>query len=63
MASETGEACVCDLTEPVGLTQPTVSHHLKLLANAGLVTRSQRGPWAWYAVVLDRLREVRSILQ
>ncbi len=45
------EACVCDLTEPVGLSQPTVSHHLKVLAEAGLVTRDKRGVWAYYAVV------------
>jgi len=40
--------CVCDLTEPVGLSQPTVSHHLKVLAEAGLVTREQRGVWAYF---------------
>lgn len=40
--------CVCDLTEPVGLSQPTVSHHLKVLHDAGLVTREQRGVWAYY---------------
>jgi ArsR family transcriptional regulator len=45
-----GEACVCDLTEPVGLSQPTVSHHMKLLTEAGLVTREQRGKWAHFAV-------------
>jgi ArsR family transcriptional regulator len=41
-------ACVCDLTEPVGLAQPTVSHHLKVLHDAGLVTREQRGVWAYF---------------
>ncbi|MCL2453859.1 MAG: metalloregulator ArsR/SmtB family transcription factor [Micrococcales bacterium] len=45
-----GEACICDLTEPVGLSQPTVSHHMRLLAEAGLVTREQRGRWAYFAV-------------
>ena len=50
-ASETGEACVCDLTAPVGLSQPTVSHHMRQLVDAGLVTREQRGKWAYYAVV------------
>jgi ArsR family transcriptional regulator len=57
-AHDGGEACVCDLTEPVGLSQPTVSHHLKLLVDAGLLTREQRGKWAYYSVVpgaLDRL--------
>lgn len=47
-ASTNGEMCVCDLTEPVGLSQPTVSHHMKLLVEAGLVTREQRGRWAYY---------------
>src|SRR5690554_3501502 len=44
------EACICDLTEPVGLSQPTVSHHMKQLVDAGLVTREQRGRWAYFAV-------------
>lgn len=48
---EGGEACVCDLTEPVGLAQPTVSHHLKVLAEAGLVTREKRGVWAYFTLV------------
>ncbi|WP_147918257.1 ArsR/SmtB family transcription factor [Ruania zhangjianzhongii] len=46
--SAPGEMCACDLTEPVGLSQPTVSHHMKLLVDAGLVTREQRGRWAYY---------------
>ena len=50
-AHESGEACVCDLTGPLGLSQPTVSHHLKVLADAGLVTRDKRGVWAYYALV------------
>lgn len=49
-AGEGGEACICDLTEPVGLSQGTVSHHMKLLADAGLVTREQRGRWAYFAL-------------
>lgn len=47
-AHDGGEACVCDLTEPVGLSQPTVSHHLRLLVDAGVMTREQRGKWAYY---------------
>lgn len=54
-AAATGEACICDLTAPVGLSQPTVSHHMKVLADAGLVTRTQRGKWAYYAVVQPAL--------
>lgn len=50
-ASATGEACVCDLTGPVGLAQPTVSHHMKQLVEAGLATREQRGKWAYYRAV------------
>ena len=50
-AHDDGEACVCDLTEPVGLSQPTVSHHLKVLVDAGLLTREKRGVWAYYALV------------
>ncbi len=50
-----GEACVCDLTDPVGLSQPTVSHHLKQLVEAGLITREQRGRWSYYRVVQPAL--------
>src|SRR6478609_5901057 len=52
------EACVCDLTDPVGLSQPTVSHHLKVLVDAGLVTRDKRGVWAYYALVPGALEAV-----
>jgi len=45
------EACVCDLTAPVGLSQPTVSHHLKILVDAGVLQREQRGKWAYYKLV------------
>lgn len=61
-ASGEGEACICDLTEPVGLSQPTVSHHMKILVDAGLATREQRGRWAYYRVVDDALdRASRSL--
>lgn len=56
LIADSGEACVCELTEPVGLTQPTVSHHMRQLVEAGLVTREQRGKWAYYRVVEDTLR-------
>jgi ArsR family transcriptional regulator len=61
-ASEGQEACVCDLTAPVGLSQPTVSHHLKVLLEAGLVRREQRGRWAYYRVVPERLDALREAL-
>jgi ArsR family transcriptional regulator, arsenate/arsenite/antimonite-responsive transcriptional repressor len=50
-ASTTGEVCVCDLTEPLGLSQPTVSHHLRILSDAGLITRERRGTWSYYSLV------------
>lgn len=62
-ASEGGEACICDLTEPVGLGQPTVSHHMKLLVDAGLATREQRGRWAYYRVVTEALEQASRTLQ
>ena len=59
--SEGGEACVCDLTPAVELSQPTVSHHLKVLTEAGLIEREKRGTWAWFRVVPSRLDDVRAI--
>jgi ArsR family transcriptional regulator len=61
-AHEGGEACVCDLTDPVGLSQPTVSHHLKVLVDAGLLSREKRGVWAYYRLVPDRLAQVSQAL-
>jgi ArsR family transcriptional regulator len=57
-----GEACVCHLTEPLGLTQPTVSHHLKVLLGAGLVEREQRGSWAFFRVIPGQLQTLRELL-
>jgi ArsR family transcriptional regulator, arsenate/arsenite/antimonite-responsive transcriptional repressor len=56
------EACVCNLTEPLGLSQPTVSHHLKVLLEAGLVEREQRGSWAYFRVVPESLAGFRELL-
>jgi len=56
------EACVCHLTEPLGLSQPTVSHHLKVLLEAGLVEREQRGSWAYFRVLPGRLESLRGLL-
>lgn len=50
-ASDDGHVCVCDLTEAIGLSQSTVSHHLKILVNAGLLRRTQRGKWGYYVLV------------
>ena len=60
-SSQDCEACVCDLTDAVGLSQPTVSHHLKVLTDAGLVMRERRGSWAWFTLVPERLAEVSGI--
>jgi ArsR family transcriptional regulator, arsenate/arsenite/antimonite-responsive transcriptional repressor len=57
-----GEACVCDLSEPIELTQPTVSHHLKVLHDAGLVTRERRGTWVYYKAVPERLASLSQLL-
>ena len=57
------EACVCHLTEPLGLSQPTVSHHLKVLREAGLVAREQRGSWVYYRVLDDALGALRTLLR
>jgi ArsR family transcriptional regulator len=57
-----GAACVCDLIEPVGLSQPTVSHHLKVLADAGLITREQRGKWAYFSLVPGALDAIAGAL-
>lgn len=61
-AAPPGEACACDLVEPVGRSQPTVSHHLSLLVDAGLLERERRGKWAWYRVVPERLATIREAL-
>ncbi len=61
-AHEDGEACVCELTEPLGLTQPTISHHLKILIDAGILTREKRGVWAYYALVPGALDAVAAVL-
>jgi ArsR family transcriptional regulator len=60
-----GEECICNLTEPIGLSQPTVSHHMKQLVESGLLEREQRGKWAYYRLVpgaLDTLGRLVSTL-
>lgn len=61
-AADGGESCVCDLTEPLDLGQPTVSHHLKILVEAGLLHREKRGTWAYYSLVPGALDDVAGIL-
>ncbi len=57
-----GEVCACDLTKPLDRSQATVSHHLSVLVNAGLITREQRGKWAWFQVAIDQRDLVRTVL-
>ncbi|MFI1396072.1 ArsR/SmtB family transcription factor [Streptomyces sp. NPDC020681] len=57
-----GEACVCTLTEKLGLRQPTISHHLKTMATAGLLSREKRGTWVWYSVDREGMEAVQEIL-
>ena len=61
-AQPDGEACVCHLQAPLGLSQPTVSHHLKVLVDAGLLEREQRGRWAYFRVVPEPLAALRALL-
>jgi ArsR family transcriptional regulator len=61
-ARENSEACVCELTEPLGLSQPTISHHLKILVDAGIFTRSKRSIWNYYALVPSALDAVSAVL-
>jgi ArsR family transcriptional regulator len=56
------EACVCELVDVAGVAQSTVSHHLAVLVASGLVRREQRGTWAWYALVPERLEAARALL-
>jgi ArsR family transcriptional regulator len=61
-AGSSGECCVCEMVGPLGLAQPTVSHHLKVLHEAGLVEREKRGTWVYYNVVPERLAALRDSL-
>jgi ArsR family transcriptional regulator, arsenate/arsenite/antimonite-responsive transcriptional repressor len=62
MVADAGEVCSCDLLAPLGKAQPTVSHHTKVLADAGLITGEKRGRWVWWRVVPERLASVRDSL-
>jgi ArsR family transcriptional regulator len=61
-ASPEGEVCVCDFVEPLAKSQPTVSHHLKILSEAGLVQGDRRGKWVWYSLNRSRLAELRAAI-
>lgn len=61
-AEASGESCVCDLTAPLNLGQPTVSHHLKILVDAGLLHREKRGTWAYYSLVPGAIEHTAGLL-
>ena len=61
-AAPEGEVCVCDFVEPLAKSQPTVSHHLKILSEAGLVQGDRRGKWVWYSLNRSRLAELRAAI-
>lgn len=61
-SSARNEACVCDLTGPLGLGQPTVSHHLKVLVDAGILHREKRGVWAYFSIVPGALDSLARVL-
>jgi ArsR family transcriptional regulator len=60
---EGGEACVCDLTAAFDLSQPTISHHLKVLKEVGLLTSERRASWVYYRIVPETLAELSALLQ
>ena len=61
-AAPDGEICVCEFVQPIGKSQGTISHHLKILGEAGLVHGDRRGKWVWYSLDRSRLAELRSAL-
>jgi ArsR family transcriptional regulator len=63
IVSEAGETCACDLVEPLGKSQPTISHHTKVLAEAGLLRGEKRGKWVWWSVDKARVRALRDALK
>jgi ArsR family transcriptional regulator len=62
LVAAAGEVCACDLLAPLGKSQPTVSHHTKILSEAGLITGEKRGRWVWWSLVPERVAELRDAL-
>ena len=62
LIADAGEICSCDLLEPLGKSQPTVSHHTKALADAGLITGEKQGRWVWWSIVPERVAALRDAL-
>lgn len=63
LVAQAGEICSCDLQDPLGKAQPTISHHTKVLAEAGLLTGEKRGRWVWWRIVPARMAAVRAALE
>jgi ArsR family transcriptional regulator len=63
LVAANGELCACDMIEPLGRSQPTISHHTKALAEAGLIVGDKRGRWMWWRVVPERLEALRQVLR
>lgn len=61
LATSSEPVCICDLVEPLGLSQPTVSHHMKKLLDAGLVEREQRGKWAYFSLKRDAVEKLAAV--
>jgi len=62
LVAEAGEICSCDLLEPLGKSQPTISHHTKALADVGLIAGTKQGRWVWWSIVPERLNAIRLAL-
>jgi ArsR family transcriptional regulator len=62
IVAQEGEVCSCNLEGPLGKTQPTISHHTRILAEAGLIIGDKRGRWTWWSVRADRLAQLRELL-
>ena len=62
ISAESGEACVCEMVEPIGRSQPTISHHLKILVDAGLIVGEKRGRWVWYRIIPEKMAHLRGVL-
>ena len=63
VAAQTDEVCACDLVGPSGRSQPTVSHHMKVLVESGLMQRAKRGQWVWYRVDPEGVAAARAMIQ
>ena len=63
IVADAGECCACDLLEPLGKSQPTISHHTKVLADAGILRGDKRGRWVWWSVDRGRVRALRDALR